>query len=286
MPDSLDPYRALKRMKSYGDLNDVRPTLQNKPSGLKQDWCRTTSKSSARSSTPSRSSTLSKSSTLSRSSTHLQQVSAVHDQSGSSSMLASPTFSDSPLPEFDHSSSLLSIAPPPVANKLSMPLFCGDLVPLIDEQSAEHVPNVVCMLSLLPCSDNSSLQPFTLPRTYKDNEGQKRQPGLKNLPNWLRETFHDRFICCIIKQVCLSDTPWGSPPLSMLQQELNRAYPTHHIRLHSDDAAVIPVSQSPGEMSKFSQNVQTLQDLGVLRSQIGSEGVTSVIEYLPSQYTK
>jgi len=31
---------------------------------------------------------------------------------------------------------------------------------------------------------------------------------------------------------------------------------------------------------------QTIRDLGVLRSQIGSEGLTAVIEYLPGQYTK
>jgi len=32
--------------------------------------------------------------------------------------------------------------------------------------------------------------------------------------------------------------------------------------------------------------MQTLRDLGVLRNQIGNEGLTAVIEYLPSQYTK
>lgn len=31
---------------------------------------------------------------------------------------------------------------------------------------------------------------------------------------------------------------------------------------------------------------QTLRDLGVLRNRIGDEGLTAVIEYLPSQYTK
>lgn len=33
-------------------------------------------------------------------------------------------------------------------------------------------------------------------------------------------------------------------------------------------------------------NIQTLRDLGVLRNQIGSEGLAAVIEHLPSQYTK
>lgn len=32
--------------------------------------------------------------------------------------------------------------------------------------------------------------------------------------------------------------------------------------------------------------MQTLRDVGALRNQIGSEGLTAVIEYLPSQYSK
>ena len=32
--------------------------------------------------------------------------------------------------------------------------------------------------------------------------------------------------------------------------------------------------------------MQTLWDLGVLRNQIGNEGLEAVIEYLPGQYTK
>lgn len=33
-------------------------------------------------------------------------------------------------------------------------------------------------------------------------------------------------------------------------------------------------------------NAQTLRDVGVLRNRIGDEGLTAVIEYLPSQYNK
>src|ERR1700753_2895644 len=33
-------------------------------------------------------------------------------------------------------------------------------------------------------------------------------------------------------------------------------------------------------------SMQTLRDLGVLCNQIGNEGLTAVIEYLPTQYTK
>ena len=131
-------------------------------------------------------------------------------------------------------------------------------------------------------------QPFTLPRAYKDNNGRKKQPGLKHLPNWLRGAFRDRFIHRIIEDVCAGDKPWSNPALPSLQHELNRAYPTHQIRLHSDDAAVVPVSacHHDNENHQTHANSQTLRDLGVLRNQIGSEGLTAVIEYLPSQFTK
>ena len=104
----------------------------------------------------------------------------------------------------------------------------------------------------------------------------------------MREAFRDRFIRHIIEQVCLGNTPWHNPPLSSLQYELNRVYPTHRIRLHSDDAGVIPVSFNfhPNANTKSYKSPQTLRNLGVLRNQIGNEGVTAVIKYLPSQYSK
>ena len=86
-----------------------------------------------------------------------------------------------------------------------------------------------------------TLQPHILLRPYRDGQGRRRQPGLKDLPQWLRETFRDRFIRPVIEQVCLSNTPWNNLSLSSLQHELNRAYPTHRIKLQSDDAAVVPV---------------------------------------------
>jgi len=74
----------------------------------------------------------------------------------------------------------------------------------------------------------------------------------------------------------------------MFQGELNRVYPTHRIQLCGDDAAVVPVSpHHPRQgLSGFSPVAQTLRDLGVLRNQIGSEGLTATIEYIPAQYTK
>jgi len=81
-----------------------------------------------------------------------------------------------------------------------------------------------------------------LPRAFKDDTGRKQQPGLRDLPQWLRENFRNLYIRRIIEWVCSSDTPWNNPSLSSLQQELGQVYPTNKIRLHSDDAAVVPVS--------------------------------------------
>ena len=52
------------------------------------------------------------------------------------------------------------------------------------------------------------------------------------------------FIRRVIEQVCSGDTPWSNLTLSLLQQELTYAYLIHNIRLHSNDAAVVPVSYS------------------------------------------
>ena len=142
--DPSNPYRAVKRAKAYNNLEDVRPTLRNKPSGLKSDWHRTVSGSS-RSSTPHRQ-VLANHAHSSSSSTLASPVAA---RSSSSSMSASPMIPESPSPEFDHASSLLAMTPLPVIAKSSKPLFFGDLVPFIDEQAMEHKghahPNAVCI---------------------------------------------------------------------------------------------------------------------------------------------
>jgi hypothetical protein len=137
-------YRALKRTKAYSTLEDVRPTLRNKPSGLKADWHRIASNTSsprqqvltmhARSNSNARSSS--------------NTPSSSHVQSSSSSMLASPTIPESPLLEYDHTMSLLAVSPPHIAHRPSVPPFHGDLVPLIDKDAAESQerpnPSKVC----------------------------------------------------------------------------------------------------------------------------------------------
>ena len=85
-------------------------------------------------------------------------------------------------------------------------------------------------------------KPLTLPRSYKDENSQKQQPGLRNLPEPLRKSFRDQFIRRIIEQVFIGNKPWTNPLLPSLQQDLNRAYPACQIRLHTGDAAVILVS--------------------------------------------
>ena len=87
--------------------------------------------------------------------------------------------------------------------------------------------------------------------------------------------------------VCSSEKPWTNPSLELLQRELNRTYPTHRIKLHSNDAAVLPVSHSYCDASTgLLTHLQTLRELGVLRNQIGNEGLNAVIEYLPLRFMK
>ena len=123
-------------------------------------------------------------------------------------------------------------------------------------------------------------------RAPDESEGGKR-PGVKKLPLWLRGSFRDRFVRHIMDLVCSSERPWTNPSLELLQRELNRTYPNHLIKLHSDDAAVLPVSLSHCNVNaRLLTQLQTLRELGVLRNQIGNEGLNAVIEYLPVRFTK
>ena len=56
-----------------------------------------------------------------------------------------------------------------------------------------------------------------------------------------------------------------------------------------DDAAVIPVTIFVSVCKVFvflHPTLQTNRDLGVLRNQIGAEGLAAAIEFLPGQYNK
>lgn len=103
----------MKRAKEYSALEDYRPTLRNKLSGLNSNWHCVAPKST----------------------THRQRVSA-HARASSSSMstpsLSTP--SPSPYTEFDHTLSLVALSPP-TDGKRSPPPFHGALVPLIDEDA-------------------------------------------------------------------------------------------------------------------------------------------------------
>jgi hypothetical protein len=112
--------RALKRSKAYSTIEDVRPTLRNKPSGLKADWHSTVSKPS-----------------LPR-----KQASKSHARSSSSFASSSSSVvprSPSPEPDYNHISFLLATTPPPIFSRMtSPPLFCGNIVPVIDAKAAKH----------------------------------------------------------------------------------------------------------------------------------------------------
>jgi len=130
--DSLCLFRTLKCTKGYSTLEDVQPTLRNKPSGLKPDWRRTASKPP----------------------TPHQQAPIVHAQSSSSSMLTSPTVSHSSLLDDDHTSSLLAISPPPIFGNASSSPSYRKLIPLIDKEAGGRQghphPITVCFSLLLP----------------------------------------------------------------------------------------------------------------------------------------
>ena len=146
-PQLTQQSSALKRTKAYRNLEDVHPTLRDKPSGLQSDWHRTVSKSSAsHHRTPAVHARSSSSSFQSSSSSVQSSSSSV--QSSSSSALMSPA---APIHDgFDHTSSLLAMLPPPAGSSLS-PLSRRDLVPPID---------------IKPSRYQESLQKVFIPRSY------------------------------------------------------------------------------------------------------------------------
>ena len=220
------PYRALKRTKAYATLEDTQPTLKNKPSGLKADWRKTVKAPTPR-----------------------QQIQGTYTRFSSSSTLSSSssTIPQSPPPDLDidHTSSMLAVSPPPIFSKPSSPpSFHGNIVPLVDAKATDRGQpiTVKIFISVIVRTANPLPQPFSLPRAFKEKDGQKQQPGIRHLPLWLRENFRNLYIRRIVEQVCSSRTPWSNPGLASLQREFNYTYPTHRVRLHSDDAAVVPVS--------------------------------------------
>ena len=124
-------------MKAYANLEDVRPTIRNKPSGLKSDWHRTVSNASM----------------------PRQQMPIKYAQSDSLSASTSSSLSQSPLLDSDHSLSLLAMSPPSTVSDSSMPLFRGDLVPLIDKKAMEYqghaLASVVRIFRILYILQNS-----------------------------------------------------------------------------------------------------------------------------------
>lgn len=112
---------------------------------------------------------------------------------------------------------------------------------------------------------------------------------MKDLPHGLQPSFRNTFIRHIIKLVFSDILPWNNPSLPVLQCEFDLVYAPLRYQLHADDTAVIPVTIFVSVCKAFTFSRPTLQtnrDLGVLRNQIGAEGLTAVIEFLPGQYDK
>lgn len=133
----LNSCRVLKRTKAYANLEDIRPTIRNKPSGLKLDWHRTALKPPM---------------------PH-QQVSLKHTWSSS---LASTLSSVPPSPvlESNHTLSLLAMSPLSSVSEPPPSLSHGDLVPAIDRAAIKWKEpaqvdvvcifiNILCMLELI-----------------------------------------------------------------------------------------------------------------------------------------
>jgi hypothetical protein len=122
-------------MRAYGNvLEDVRPTLRNKPSGLKADWCSAVSKSSI----PHQSSTTHTRSISSSSSSTFPTYTRSISSSSSSTFPTSPMVPQSPALEFDHMSSLLAISPPAFSKSYSPPSFRRNPVLLINENATAY----------------------------------------------------------------------------------------------------------------------------------------------------
>ena len=131
--------RALKRAKAYTNLEDTRPTVRNKPSGLKSDWYRTV---------------------VTSPSTSHHRMLASHTRSSSLSA-STPTSTSSSIPpspllDSDQAMSLIAVSPPSTVSKQFMPPFYGDLVLLVDRKAAErqgHMqPDVVCIYLYTSCA--------------------------------------------------------------------------------------------------------------------------------------
>jgi hypothetical protein len=83
-------------------------------------------------------------------------------------------------------------------------------------------------------------------------------------------------------------SPWNNPSLPVYQHEFNLIYLPLQYLLHADDAVVSPVSLLSILFLDSSSltTPQTNRDLGVLRNQIGAEGLAAVIEHIPTQWNK
>ena len=139
-------------------------------------------------------------------------------------------------PSFQHHSSPLPLRAPDNMVWATIPS------PVHHENMMSGVEQVrFCLLRTPSSPETDSYQTACLPRGYTGNDGVKHTVGIQSLPEPIRLGFRNTYIRNIIKHVCASSTPWATPSLDFFQQEFNTAYPSYHVRLHLDDAAVAPV---------------------------------------------
>ncbi|KAF9779590.1 hypothetical protein BJ322DRAFT_1113390 [Thelephora terrestris] len=274
-PSSYDP-RGLKRTKTYASFNEVRPTIRNKPSGLVNNWRQVTTKTNTplrhRSSTPM----LSTPSSIPMHSTPLStpvlstpspssQVFTPSSSSQALSPLMSTSWQQDSFPTMSNATLFDPMMPAP-----------DTITPFINQQSFPfqfNVPNQQSpddIFQGVPTTYPVHPVVYSFARRFKDEAGKTQVPGLKDLPPNLQPSFRNTFIRHMMKVALSSMTPWSNPTLPVYQQEFAVIYPALPYRLHGDDAVVL----------------STNREIGVLRSQIGSEAIDAVIEYLPTQYPK
>ena len=258
---SLRSIRGLKRTKAYESLADVRPTVRNKPAGLVNTWYDiTTTPSPCQTAPPSHNfsynqhvnipTTPSPLPSHGYSSQHLlRPASWSHvDEDVPMTQLAEPLFPQQPSiaadfptvsPPFQHHSSPLPLGAPDNMIWASIPF------PVHHESMMSGVEQVKFSLSYLAIPKTDSHQTACLPRARTDEDGTKYVAEIQNLPDPIRLGFRNTYIRRVIKRVFTSSTPWINPPIDVLQQEFNTAYPSYNIKLHPDDAATAPVCVFP-----------------------------------------
>lgn len=117
--------------------------------------------------------------------------------------------------------------------------------------------------------------------------GSKVNPGVKDLPGFIRTNFRNTFIRYAIKQVANSDSPWGNPDVDSLQSMYDTVYPMAPAELRHNDAVCYPVSDlSPTFPPSSNLPRKTTTALSGLRNHIATEAITAVQHHVHVVFRK